>query len=89
MVLEQAEIEQLRLTQKYLKSRSPSSSSPLCGPGEIPQEKLDLMKAIDALQRENAGLRVTLGLKEARSSQPSSPARAPVLNPPSEPISAC
>ena len=85
----QAEIEQLRLTQKYLKSRSPSSSSPLCGPGEIPQEKLDLMKAIDALQRENAGLRVTLGLKEARSSQPSSPARAPVLNPPSEPISAC
>ena len=80
----QAEIEQLRLTQKYLEVR-PGAPSP--GGRRVPKEKLDLVRTIEALQGENAELRVSLGLREARSAQP--PAQCPAARGPAEPIPAC
>ena len=82
----QAEIEQLRLTQKYLKVR-PGAPSPPGGRSRVPKDKLDLMRTIEALQGENADLRVSLGLREARSAQP--PAQCPAARGPAEPIPAC
>ena len=82
----QAEIEQLRLTQKYLKVR-PGAPSPPGSRSRVPKDKLDLMRTIEALQGENADLRVSLGLREARSAQP--PAQCPAARGPAEPIPAC
>ena len=81
----QAEIEQLRLTQKYLKVRPGAPSPP--GGRRVPKDKLDLMRTIEALQGENADLRVSLGLREVRSAQP--PAQCPAARGPAEPIPAC
>ena len=80
----QAKIEQLRLTQKYLEVR-PGAPSP--GGRRVPKEKLDLVRTIEALQGENAELRVSLGLREARSAQP--PAQCLAARGPAEPIPAC